>query len=359
MSAHYTHLSLDERVQIEKHLDAGMSMRQSALRVGRSPSTISREVRRNGWRPSSTSAAYTPYRPKRLRTGPWTGLQYRASIAHPKAERRALGSHRPTKMTTDWQVTYVRRALERGWAPQAISGRLSREHPADRSRHVCAETLYAWIYATPARAAELAQYLPRGHKRRRRRPGRRVHSSRIERRVSIRHRPQGCEDRSEFGHWEADSVIGARGGVALHTEAERTTRYYRASKVAAATSTEAVAAQKAWFETLPQAGRRSVTMDNGAEFHRHFELVDGLGMATFFADPYSAYQRGTNEHFNGVLRRYLPKGTSFEDLSEAELDGIVEEINNRPLKVLRWATPAEAFQEQLESLQATPCCTSS
>jgi IS30 family transposase len=111
--------------------------------------------------------------------------------------------------------------------------------------------------------------------------------------------------------------------------------------------------------TLPEAGRRSVTTDNGTESHRHFELVDGSGTATFFADPYSAYQPGTNEHFNGVLRRYLPKGASFEDLTEDELDGIVEEINNRPLKVLRWATPAEAFQEQRESLQATACRTSS
>jgi IS30 family transposase len=261
-------------------------------------------------------------------------------------------------MTTDWQVSYVKDALRKGWAPQAISGRLARDHPDDPGRHVGCETLYAWIYATPARAKELAQYLPQAHRRRRKRPGRRVHSSRIERRVSIRHRPAGCDQRTEFGHWEADSVIGAKGGAAIHTEAERTTRLYAAAKVAAVTSRAAADAQKALFGALPPAARRSVTMDNGTEFHRHFELTDDLGMATFFADPYSACQRGTNEHFNGVLRRYLPKGTSFEDLTQTELDDIVEEINNRPLKVLAWATPAEAFHDQLQSLQATTRCTS-
>jgi IS30 family transposase len=261
-------------------------------------------------------------------------------------------------MTTDWQVDYVRERLRRGWAPQAISGRLAREHPDDPGRQVCPETLYAWIYATPARAKELAQYLPRAHRRRRKRPGRRVHSSKIDRRVSIRHRPEGCQARTEFGHWEADSVIGARGGKAIHTEVETTTRMHAASIVAAVTSKAAVQAQKALFGALPPGARRSVTMDNGSEFHHHYELADDLGMATFFADPYSACQHGSNEHFNGVLRRYLPKGTSFDDLTQAELDDIVQEINNRPPGVLGWATPTEAFHTQLESTQATTRCTS-
>jgi IS30 family transposase len=99
-------------------------------------------------------------------------------------------------------------------------------------------------------------------------------------------------------------------------------------------------------------------MDNGTEFHRHYELIDHLGMATYFADPYSAFQRGANEHFIGVLRRYLPKRTSFDNLTQTELDDIVEEINNRPLKVLHWATPAEAFNQQLQSHQATTRCAS-
>lgn len=359
MPAHYTHLSLDERVQIEKHLDAGLSIRQTAKLLGRCPSTIGREVKRNCWRPANTSAAYTPYRPKRLKTGPWTSVQYRAGQAQPKAAKRAANSHRPRKMTTDWMVDYAVKGLEKGWTPQSIAGRLARDHPGDPAKRVSCETLYAWIYSPTQARRRLWEYLPRGHKKRRKRSGRRVHSSKIDRRVSIRHRPEGCDQRTEFGHWEGDSVIGHRGGAALHTEAERTTRFLAVRKVEAVTCEQAVKAQLCVFGALPQGARLSVTTDNGAEFHRHYEVADQLGMATFFADPYSAYQRGTNEHFNGRIRRYLPKGTSFEDLTVDELDAIVQEINDQPRKVLGWATPAEAFNEQLTLLQATTRRTSS
>jgi IS30 family transposase len=286
-------------------------------------------------------------------------LQYRASVAQPKAERRALNSHRPRKTTTDWQVGHVVDKLRAGWTPQSISGRLARDHPGEADKQVSCETLYAWIYSAAQRHRRLWEYLPRGRDKRRERAGRRVHSSKIDRRVSIRHRPAGCDDRSEFGHWEGDSVIGARGGAALHTEVERTTRFLAVRKVQAVTSEQAVHAQLAVFGALPPAARRSTTTDNGAEFHRHWETADRLGMDTYFADPYSAYQRGTNEHFNGRIRRYLPKGTSFDDLTETELDAIVQDINNQPRKVLGWATPAEAFNQQLTLLQATTRRTSS
>jgi IS30 family transposase len=349
---------LDERVQIEKHLDQGLSLRHSARLLGRDPATVSREVKRNSWRPANTSSAYTPYRPKRLKTDSWTGLQYRASLAHPKANQRAANSHKPRKMTTDWMVDYIVKGLEKGWSPQSISGRLGRDYPADRSKQVSPETVYAWIYSPTQAHRRLWEYLPRGHKRRRKRSGRRVHSTKIDRRVSIRHRPEGCDNRTEFGHWEGDSVIGTRGAAALHTETERTTRFLAVRKVQAVTCEQAIEAQSDIFAALPQAARLSVTTDNGAEFHHHYELADQLGMATFFADPYSAYQRGTNEHFNGRIRRYLPKGTTFEDLTEDELTAIVQEINNQPRKVLSWATPTEAFNQQLASLHTTTHCAS-
>jgi IS30 family transposase len=258
-------LSLDERVQIEKHLDAGLSIRRTAKLIGRSPATVCREVKRNSWRPANTSAAYTPYRPKTLKTGPQTGLQYRASIAQPRAERRAQNSHQALKMATDQMVDYTVTALRKGWTPQSISGRLARDHPEDPSKHVSPETLYAWIYSPAQKRRRLWEYLPRGHKKRRKRAGRKVHSSKIDRRVSIRHRPQGCDNRTEFGHWEGDSVIGTRGGPALHTEAERTTRFLEVRKVGAVTCDEAVKAQTGIFAALPEAARLSVTMDYAAE----------------------------------------------------------------------------------------------
>lgn len=172
----------------------------------------------------------------------------------------------------------------------------------------------------------------------------------------IHDRPPQVEDRAEFGHWEADSVLGTRGTGALHTEVERTSRYLAAVPIDSTTAQATLQAQHRLFTGLPAHAVRSVTADNGIEFSWHYKLADTIGVPTYFADPYSAYQRGTNEHFNGRIRKYLPKGTSFADLTTEELTEIITEINNRPRKVLGWRTPAEVF-EQLCSTQPT-CCTS-
>jgi IS30 family transposase len=171
-------------------------------------------------------------------------------------------------------------------------------------------------------------------------------------------RPVEVEDREQFGHWEADSVIGRRGGAALHTEAERKSRFLIARKVKGTTAEQAVKAQMKIFGPLPPQARRTITSDNGTEFHQHFRVADALGIATFFAEPYSSWQRGTNENRNGQIRRVLPKRTNFDDLTQVELDEIVADINNRPMRCLGWATPAEVFAEQLALIQTTTCCTS-
>lgn len=324
--------------------------------MGRSPSTISRELKRNAWRPSNTSAAYTEYRPAALGTGEATERQYRASRAQVKAEAASARSHLPYRMGSDALVAWVIERLRRGWTPEEISGRLVLEFPEDLSMRVGVETLYAWIYDPAQAHRQLWQYLPRGQKRRRRRGGRRVHHERIKWRTSIHQRPAHVEDRAEFGHWEADSVLGARGTGALHTEVERTSRYLAVAPVDSTTAQATLEAQIGLFADLPAHAVRSITADNGSEFSWHYKLADTMGVPTYFADPYSAWQRGTNEHFNGRIRKYLPKGTSFADLTAQELTEIVTEINNRPRKVLGWATPAEVF-EQLCSTQPT-CCTS-
>lgn len=139
---------------------------------------------------------------------------------------------------------------------------------------------------------------------------------------------------------------------------ERRSRYTRAVKIPQIAAGPTLNAQLSIYTTLPAHAVKSITADNGSEFAFHYKLADTIGVPTYFADPYSAWQRGTNEHFNGRIRKYLPKGTSFEGLIQPELDQIVNEINNRPRKVLGWATPAEIFQE-LNSAQTTPpCCTS-
>lgn len=180
--------------------------------------------------------------------------------------------------------------------------------------------------------------------------GRKVSRFPIRGRVSIHERPQGADGRSVFGHWEADSVIGV--GANLHTEVERRTRFLMAHIVPDKTAAASVAAQLAMSRALPAAARAGVTHDNGTEFARHARLPDELGMATYFADPYASWQRASNENRNSVIRRYLPKRCTIGMDMAQEAQEIVDETDNRPMRVLGYRTPAEAFVDELLNLQA-------
>ena len=281
MSRQYKHVWLVERIVIEKCLDQGVCQAEIARRLGRSPSTISREIARRSWRPSNTSAAYTPYRPASLRTDEWTKLHYRATIAQAHAQKVGARSHQARVMRSDTLVTYVlvahvRDRLRRGWTPQEIAGRLSREFPDDTAMRVSHETLYAWIYHPAQKTLGLWQYLARGlRKRRKRGPARkRRRAPQIRFRVGIEQRPAEVEDRAEFGHWEADSLLGARGTGGLHTEVERTSRYLVATKIKTVTASATLEAQQAMVAAFPAHAVRSITADNGSEFAWHYKLAD-------------------------------------------------------------------------------------
>ena len=357
MTAHYRHLTLEDRIEIARLRDRGRNRAEIARRVGVHRATITRELRRGSWQPERNHANLRPYLRNRLDTrGPHERL-YLGSQAQLQADTRGARSHQPYRMGHDRLVDWVISALRRGWTPQEIAGRLPSEFPDDPRMRVSAETVYSWIYLPAQLHRQLRQYLTRGHRTRRKRQGRRVHSERIKWRTSIHDRPAVIENRHEFGHWEADSVLGAHGTGGLHTSVERRSRKLFAIKIESITAQATLEAQQAMFTAMPAHAARSVTADNGSEFAYHYKLADTLAIPTYFADPYSAYQRGTNEHFNGRIRRYLPKGTSFAELTQTELDEYVTEINNRPRKILDWATPAEVFQE-LCSNEATQCCTS-
>lgn len=359
MTLEYKHLSLDDRIEIEKHRDNKLGVREIARRLGRAPSTISRELRRGAWRPSNENAAYTPYRDHALHGDELTPPQYRAGRAQRKADARAERSHQRTRLTSDQAVTHLVSKLRDGWTPEMIAGRARIDFPDNQSMHACPETIYRFIYDPAQRHRRLAEYLPRGHKKRRKHLGRRVHSSHIPNRASIHHRPTEVNERRVFGHWEGDSVLGVKSvGDGVHTEVERHSRMLLATKVASLTSRAGVTAQKELFGQLPTHARRSTTMDNGTEMHLHTELVTEYGMSTYFADPYSSWQRGTNEHHNGRLRRYYPKGTDFSQVTETDLQEVITAINNQPRKCLGWFTPAEVFEEHLRLEQTGQCCTS-
>jgi IS30 family transposase len=357
LTAQYRHLTLEDRIEIARLRDGGVSKAQIARKVGVHRSTITREVDRGSWQPEHDHANLRPYLRNRLDTrGPHARL-YLGGQAQLQAQTRSARSHRPHRLRYDRLVDWVIKQLEKGWTPQEIAGRLPSEFPDDPRMRVSAETVYSWIYSPAQSHRQLRQYLTRGHRKRRKRQGRRVHSERIKWRTSIHARPAEIEDRNQFGHWEADSVLGAHGTGGLHTSVERQSRYLVAIKIESITAQATLKAQQSMFTAMPAHAARSVTADNGSEFAYHYRLADTLGIPTYFADPYSAYQRGTNEHFNGRIRRYLPKGTSFAGLTQTELDEYITEINNRPRKILGWATPAEIFQE-LSSKETTPCCTS-
>lgn len=328
----YTKLTSTERDQLTIWKAAGLSNRECARRLGRDPSTIGRELKRNDWRCN----------------GEHYYVAIHAQAQADKREVKAAHSKHPLKNADVF--AYVTDHLRGGWSPDQIAGRLKLEHPDDPYWSICAETIYQWIYQKDQRANHWWEYLRRKQQKRRKQKGRKVHRSHIPDRVSIRLRPETVNKREEFGHWEGDTVVslGRRDGI--HTEVERISKRILASHVSSLQSEETAKVQGQLFGKLPKGARRSTTLDNGKENHSHFRLHN-LGMNTYFADPYSAWQRGTNENGNWHLRYYFPKGTDFKTVLNDELQDVVEEINNRPRKILNYRTAQEVYLE----LQARGC----
>lgn len=239
-----------------------------------------------------------------------------------------------------------------------MAGRLRLEFPDDPLMQAGHETLYAWVYRQAADGTrDLRDYLPRGHRRRRTRKGRRGRRIPIPTRAAIYERPAAVQSRREFGHWESDIVIG--GGVTrrcINTQVASKTRFLIATLVDSKEAAVTAAVEAREFGALPPAARTGRTWGNGSESALHLLVDESTGMPAYYADPYSSYRRGGNENRNGMIRRYLPKGTSLDDLAQDELDEITRRINNTPLKILGWLTPAEAWDEQMERLatQGTP-----
>ena len=315
---------------------------------------MSRELRRGLWFASNENGSYRPYRPKRLKTGAWTsGPFYSALAAQRKADLRRRGSRKPRRMDSGPLRAWVLDALRRGWSPELIEGRLKAQYAGDPSMRISHECLYQWIYAKPQRALDLRQYLARGRKRRTRKKGRKAKGPRIPMRVPIADRPEAVGSRKGFGHFESDTVVGAAPSRrCMNTQVERRSRRLFARLVDDKSASATARAEYEIFKDIPPAARVDRTWDNGTEASLHMLVDEALGMLTYFADPYSSWQRGSNENRNGRIRRYLPKGTSFEDLTQDELDAIVGEINDTPMKLLGYKTPNEVWDEEMAKLQS-------
>jgi transposase, IS30 family len=317
----FTQLTSDERDKIGLWKIQGISQREIARRLKRAVSTITDEISRN-----STINGYEPNRAQK--------------IAQERKQHAIKQNTIPLKSQRIY--AYVVEHLRMGWSPEQISGRLKIDHQKDNNMRISYETIYKFIYSTNGKKLNFWEYLPRKQKRRKKQHGRKSHRSRIPHRVSIHRRPKRIDKRLEFGHWEGDSIESKGRKKGIHTEVERVSRFLEARKVESIDSENCISVQLKIFQEHPTKARKSTTLDNGRENHNHKKLKL-LGMKAFFADPYSSWQRGTNEYHNGLIRRYLPKGTDFDSVSDEELQDIILEINSRPRKILEFKTPTEVY----------------
>ena len=318
-------LSLDEREEISRGIVVGQSLRLIATKLNRSPSTISREIKRNG------------------------GLnEYRASQADKTAWDRA---HRPKvcKLLENRSLArMVAKKLQLEWSPEQIAGWLKDTFPNDEDNQVSHETIYRSLYiqARGALKKELLQHLRRTRSMRRSRhhTQKTPDHGQITDAISISERPASVEDRAVPGHWEGDLIIGSKNSQ-IATLVERKTRYVLLAKVDHKDSKTVIDALIKQAHKLPRELYKSLTWDRGSEMaqHKRFTLATDIGV--YFCDPSSPWQRGSNENTNRLLRQYFPKGTNLSEHSQAKLNAVARRLNERPRKTLDYKTPAERFNE--------------
>ena len=323
-------LTLAEREEISRGLACGLSLRAIAHHLSRAPSTISREVKRNG------------------------GLQrYRASQADQAAWDRA---HRPKpcKLVSEPALSrLVANKLRLHWSPEQIAGWLKQAYPENENRQVSHETIYKslFIQARGALKKELLQHLRSKRTIRRSR-----HASlkggglgKITNTVSIRERPASVEDRAVPGHWEGDLIFGTHNSQ-IATLVERHTRYVMLARVGGKDTETVINALIKQAHKLPRELYKSLTWDRGSEMADHQRFTLATDIKVYFCDPQSPWQRGSNENTNGLLRQYFPKGTDLSAHSQAKLNAVARQLNERPRKTLGFETPAERFNACVASI---------
>ena len=319
-------LTLAEREEISRGVVAGRSLRSIALALGRAPSTLSREIKRHGGR-----------------------QRYRAAIADKRAWSQALRP-KPCKLAVNEQLRQaVVTKLKRNWSPAQIAGWLRRANPGSEAHCVSHETIYRCLYmqARGVLKKELMQHL------RSRRPIRRSrHATQkvghILNAVSIKERPASVEDRAVPGHWEGDLLCGSNNSHIV-TLVERQSRYVMLAKVSNRETQTVVNALIRQARKLPEELYKSLTWDRGSELADHQRFTMETDIAVYFCDPQSPWQRGSNENTNRLLRQYFPKGTDLAPHSQARLNAVARQLNERPRKTLDFHSPAERFSECVAS----------
>jgi IS30 family transposase len=321
-------LMLSDREEISRGLAEGLQYKEIAVRLGRDPSVISRDVARHGGR-----------------------VRYRAAAADAMA---CVSRERPKAFAVERSLrlrAVVHRQLRGGWSPASIAGRLPIDYPSDQACRVSHEAIYQWVYAQPVStlASELIS-LRTGRKARRggRRP---TPAPRIREPHYIEQRPAEAEGRAVPGHWEGDLVIGKDGKTAVATLVERTSRFLVLVPLSGRDSLSVGEAVIAATGGLPTQIRRSLTWDCGAEMARH-ATITATGLPVYFAHPHSPWERGSNENLNRIVREFFPKGVTITS-NPNYLAMVASEINDRPRKIHNWKKPSELFTELVEANAST------
>jgi len=322
-------LSLAEREEISRGVVTGHSLRSIAASLNRSPSTISREINRNGGR-----------------------QQYRANVADQAAWDRA---HRPKtcKLAQNPALAHiVASKLQLAWSPRQVAGWLKRTYPDDETYQVSHETIYRtlFIQARGALKKELLQHLRRTRRMRRSRhhTQKTADHGRIIDAVSIRERPAEAEDRAVPGHWEGDLLFGSKNSQ-IATLVERQTRYVLIARVKSKDTETVINALIKQAHKLPRELYKSLTWDRGKELADHKRFTLDTDIKVYFCDPQSPWQRGSNENTNGLLRQYFPKGMDLSNVHQNRLNAVARRLNERPRETLNFETPAERFNQCVAS----------
>jgi len=327
----YKRLSYSERVKIESYLELKLTKTEISKRLNRARSTIVNEI--NFW-------VNGPHR------------KYSAVLAQEFAKVENKYKQNKAKLVINNALKrQVYRGLLSGLSPELISGRLKLQYPEDPDMQISYETIYRFIYIHPQGKInkKLIKLLVRQKPRRYKSKKRKSHELKIQEGISIEQRPLSVEERKEVGNWEGDLLIGARQTSSIGSLVERKTRY---TLLIPLINRKALTVRDAFiyaFLSMPELYRKTMTYDNGTEMSEHKELSKQAGISIYFAHPYSAWERGTNENTNGLVRRVYSKKTNFNEVSESDLKKLQDSLNNRPRKVLGYYTPNEMFQYELRT----------
>jgi IS30 family transposase len=330
----YCNLTFEERYVISHLALHGLSFREIGGRLNRHHTTISREMKRN-------RATYA------------NDAVYWYDSAQKYADQKKRIPRHTIRQSNTKLVRYVKAKLREDWSPEEISGRLIADYPNNKLMRISHEAIYHWIYMDARQGGDLYIHLRRHHKKCRKQ--RRYGSGRIPipGRVSISMRPEVVGNRERFGDWEGDTVEGKKGSGGIASHVERMSRYLIAAKLSDKSANIMTTASAKAFQRIPKVMRKTLTVDNGKEFTQFKQLEEKTNLCIYFADPYSSWQRGSNENTNGLLRQYFPKGTNFRDIMDKDLALAVKKLNHRPRKCLNYQTPHEVFYDAIRGALAT------